>query len=303
MTWEEIKLYTLQKMFAAEGNTIPSDDSTKDYIASMPAAANEALQMLSTIGKFLIKHIDIAHYPIKNLLPDSSFEAKTLESGTIEYASANVRSIYFECSGKCRYSITVGEKIIEEGILEKTFGFLPNKFLVENDDKIVKLSISSDYPFSVKNVALYSATFETVEEVPPFTEKSRYDLRELAEDFYMIDTRNIYIDDTEYHATSDYFQEGNTILVLDRGAIGNYRIYYKAYPQMITSATADDYELPVDREVATLIPLYMASQLYKDDDIGIATTYRNEFEVAFERLKNAPVTPKLEFFKSKGGWV
>ena len=56
-TWKDIKLITLQKMFAAEGTTIPNDESVTDYIAGMPAAANEALQMLATVGKFIIKTI------------------------------------------------------------------------------------------------------------------------------------------------------------------------------------------------------------------------------------------------------
>ena len=65
----------------------------------------------------------------------------------------------------------------------------------------------------------------------------------------------------------------------------------------------DDYELPLDREVAAILPLYMASQLYKDDDIGVATQYRNEFEVAFERLQNAVPSGKAEKVISESGWI
>jgi hypothetical protein len=80
-------------------------------------------------------------------------------------------------------------------------------------------------------------------------------------------------------------------------------VYYKAYPDQITLDTPDDYELPLDPEVATLLPLYMASQLYKDDDNSIATVYRNEFEVAFERLQNGSNIPRKEEFVSNTGWV
>jgi hypothetical protein len=47
----------------------------------------------------------------------------------------------------------------------------------------------------------------------------------------------------------------------------------------------------------------MASQLYKDDDNGIATAYRNEFEVAFERLKDSAKTPSAERLTSESGWI
>ena len=47
MTWKDIKLATIQKMFSADGSTIPSDDSTRDYVAAMPYAANEGILMLT----------------------------------------------------------------------------------------------------------------------------------------------------------------------------------------------------------------------------------------------------------------
>ena len=55
MTWREIKLAALQKMFSADGSEIPTDTGTTDYLAAMPHAANEALQRLCTVGKFYRK--------------------------------------------------------------------------------------------------------------------------------------------------------------------------------------------------------------------------------------------------------
>ena len=39
------------------------------------------------------------------------------------------------------------------------------------------------------------------------------------------------------------------------------------------------------------------------DDNGIATQYRNEFEVGFERLRDSAKTPSAEHFTSESGWV
>ena len=305
ITWREVKLYTLQKMFSADGNTIPSDDSTKDYIAGMPAVANEALQLLATAGKFIIKSIDTAHNPVKNLLTDGG-KIHSMERGIMEFSAEKARSCYFECVGNGSYSILIDDEIVAEGVLESKKGYVPYRFLIPNeDDRKVVLRVCSDYPLAMKNIALYSANFASEEEIQPYAEKVRYDLRELAEDFYMLDTGNIFFEGEEirYTQATDYFQEGNKVLVLDREAVGNYKIYYKAYPQKITSETPDEEELAIDDEVAAILPLYMASQLYKDDDIGIATTYRNEFEVAFERLPNAPKAPSAERFISESGWI
>ena len=51
MTWGEIKLTALQKMFSSDGTKIDTnDESIKEYLYSMPAAANEAIRMLVTAG-------------------------------------------------------------------------------------------------------------------------------------------------------------------------------------------------------------------------------------------------------------
>lgn len=307
VTWQYIKLNTLQKMFAADGNTIPTDTSTRDYIAAMPGAANEALQHLVTAGKFIIKSIDIAHNPVRNLISDGA-HIHASERGTMEFSAEGTRSIFFEYFGAINYAIFVdGVKTYEESLAEET-GYKSIRRLVANpDDKKVVLEISSQYPFAVKNVALYSADYPTEDKIPTFAEKVRYPLKELAPDYYMLDTEDIYYegdaDISRYVRTSDYFQEGNTVLVLDRDTPGNFKIYYKAYPPKITSDTADNTELELDDEVVPLMILYMAAELYKDDDNGIATSYRNEFEVGFERLRNKANTPSAEKFTSESGWI
>ena len=57
MTWREIKLATLQKMFSADGSTLVEDETTKDYLAGMPQTANEALALLCTSNKYLRKSV------------------------------------------------------------------------------------------------------------------------------------------------------------------------------------------------------------------------------------------------------
>ena len=52
----------------------------------------------------------------------------------------------------------------------------------------------------------------------------------------------------------------------------------------IDKKTLDSYELALPENACVLIPLYIASQLYKDDDISQATAYRNEFEVGLQDL-------------------
>lgn len=53
MTWEQLQIIVLQKMFEIQGDTLVMDDSTTPYVKMMPAAANEAFSILATAGKLL----------------------------------------------------------------------------------------------------------------------------------------------------------------------------------------------------------------------------------------------------------
>ena len=91
-------------------------------------------------------------------------------------------------------------------------------------------------------------------------------------------------------------------LVLPAGVEGPLALYYNAWPAPVTAQTPDEEELPLDPEVAVLLPLYIASQLYKDDDITLATVYRNEFEVAFSLLQRADSGEVGGEFTCATGW-
>lgn len=303
-TWNDLKLAVLQKMFAAD-DTVVVDESTMGYIAAMPHCANEGLALLATAGKYVTKSVKIAQMKIENLVSESESNAIHEFSDSYSYQTDEGQSYYFECSGTGTCKIIVDELIVETIDIE-TAGYEPFKGLISNAGKDkVTLLFETSYPMALKNIAIYKESFADADHVVPFTKQIKYNLKELAPDFYMIDPQGIYFEGAyqKYLQTSDFYQEGTKTLVLDRDMVGNFTIYYRAYPEQITSETEDDYELPIDPEVYVLLPLYMASQLYKDDDNGIATAYRNEFEVGFERLVNSANLSAYEQFTSESGWI
>ena len=306
-TWLDIKFRTMNKMFASKGTEIPNDSSSVDYLAAMPGACNEALSMLATAGKFIIKSIQIAHNPINNLLTDAK-RILSSEGEPLEITASGARSLYVEVLGNVTMTIYVDGSAVDTESISSKAHYTPIRKLISVDGmQTVKVKFESSYPMAIKNFALYGATFESVDDVPTFAEVCKYDLSQLADSFYMLTNDPIIYEGDEFTArymqTSDYFEEGGRILCLPRNMPGNFTIYYRAYPQKITSETPDDYELVLDPEVEALIPLYMASQIYKDDDNGIATTYRNEFEIGFERLRDAVPAPVGEVFTSESGWI
>ena len=291
-------------MFSADDKLIV-DESTMGYIAAMPHCANEGLALLATAGKFITKSIKIAQMNIANLVSETEANAIHEFSDSYSYQADEGQSFYFEVSGTGTCEISIDDVVYDTISIEAN-GYTAFKGLITNTEKKpVKFVFTTSYPMGLKNIAIYKESFADADQVVPFTDKIRYDMATLAPDFYMIDPQGIYFEGAyqKYLQTSDFYQEGTKTLVLDRDMIGNFTIYYRAYPVQLTDKTEDSYELPIDPEVYALLPLYMASQLYKDDDNGIATAYRNEFEVGFDRLVNSANLSAYEKFTSATGWI
>ena len=193
MTWEEIQIASLQKMFLIQGDTLTQNSTTQPYIKAMPFVANEALQLLSTAGKYIVKSVIIE------------------QDGTSEIAT-------------------------------------------------------------------------------------KYDMNELTDDFYSFGGNRVYFNNgTTSKPTTYYMIIGPSIFSLHGNMSGKWEVFYNAYPKGITKDTPLTENLTLDKEVAVLVPLYIASQLYKDDDSGLATQWRNEFEVARDLLVPNVTIGTVEF--------
>ena len=173
MTWGDIQLAVLHKLFVSDGQTILVNDSTSPYIAAMPLAANEGLMLLAACGKYI---------------------PKTIETETAE------------------------------GVTDLS-------------------------------------------------------LKELAENFLSLRENEVFLNGR--HTDGYTLISGERMLLY---GIGKWIIGYNASPQKITQATDKDYVLDVPEDAAVLLPLYIAAELYKDEDPQTAAIYRNEFEAGREAL-------------------
>jgi hypothetical protein len=325
ITWKDIKYTTLQKMFSITGSStaIPNDSATMEYVNAMPQACNEALQLLTTAGKFIIKEYQYINYPFDNMLGKDLFKTYSIVNDYKIFSVDGAKSYYFKLSGKptsCK--LFVGDREVidffstPEGDEEvatvngfQTFkGNVPEVEWTEEEEPstVVTLRIDARYPVNVMNVCFYDCDFESDADVPPYERYIKIKMDEAVSDFYQIAPAELYDLGTsgdQYIVAEKYFQEADKTLVIERNRPGIYVIHYRAYPQHITLDTPDTTELSLDPEVAALIPLYMASQLYKDDDNSIATVYRNEFEVGREALSQGALIPKKEKFIPSSGWA
>ena len=328
ITWKDIKYTTLQKMFSITGSqtNIPNDSATMEYVNAMPQACNEALQLLSTAGKFIIKEFQYINYPLENMLGKNLFKTYTIVNDTMSFAVDNALSYYFQISGhpvSCK--LYVGDVEVKdffpeyqlpeedrEDIDYKSFRVMkgnveyPTWGEDEEPSTTVRLVIEAWTPVNLMNVCFYDIPYESDADVPPYEKFIRIKMNEAVADFYQLAPAELYDlgeSGNQYIVANKYFQEADKTLVIERSRPGIYIVHYRAYPQQITLDTPDDTELALDPEVAALIPLYMASQLYKDDDQSIAQIYRNEFEVGREALSQGALIPKREKFVTSSGWV
>lgn len=308
ITWGDIKLASLQKMFSSDGTTIKMDNSNREYIYGMPHAANEALQRLATVGKFLLGEYTIVNRPIEPAF--GHMGNHQIINDSVTYYAVAVKSYYFRAQGQLTVRIHVEDAEPEDDTIltiDKPGTYDAYTGFVENPNgKNVSFTFSATYPANVKNIALYDVAFQSVDDIPPYEEFMRFDLSEILDDFYQLAPNEIYYEGDEeprYIAADRYYQEANSTLVIPRDEVGAFTIYYRRYPNHITQDTPDTYVLPLDPEVAVLMPLYIASELYKDDDNSIATIYRNEFEVALGDLTERADVPQFEEFESVTGWV
>lgn len=95
---------------------------------------------------------------------------------------------------------------------------------------------------------------------------------------------------------------GKSVLQLPKDISGTVRVFYNAAPKRITEDTNDAEKMPLSDDCNVLIPLYLAGELYKDDDIGMATAYMNEFESRLSSLPANESGVRGGSFTSVTGW-
>jgi len=91
----------------------------------------------------------------------------------------------------------------------------------------------------------------------------------------------------------DWYIEGDNVLVVKNWLedSGDITIYYESYHDMITSSTSSTTQIDLNYQLVSLIPLYIAGELYKDDDIQLSTIYMNEFVTNVSNLSNKDFNP------------
>lgn len=95
-----------------------------------------------------------------------------------------------------------------------------------------------------------------------------------------------------------WYVEGNNVLVINNWESGDITVYYESYHDLITSSTSSSFSLDLDNQMVVLIPLYIAAELYKDDDVQLATMYMNEFVTNVSNIAGKDFNPNPTHIES-----
>lgn len=89
---------------------------------------------------------------------------------------------------------------------------------------------------------------------------------------------------------------------MDRNSL-TLTIKYRIIPERFTTTTSWNTVIDLPYNICSIVPLYLASELYKDDDISLATSYRNQFETELDYISSQMVDSLgVEHSRDVGGY-
>jgi hypothetical protein len=322
MTWKEIKDTSLQLMFSySNRGAVSTALSNTDYTLAMPMLANLALRDLS-VACPIRRSLYVKQYEETNIT--SLYTAYTSTSGQTVIEAPLARSFYCDIDGTCtvfyeyvQSDLTV--VVIESEIIANA-SYAPVRYAFPAHD-LLRVRIVGNV--RIKNYAFY-ATEYAEDDIPSpaewqaysisdlITAQSQLPFREMAEKPVRVNEYDIspyvrwdgidrlMIPSAGPSIAEDDEDEDASPVVYVSGEIF---IHYFAYPTPITSATSDTHIVELDSEAADLIPFYIASVLYSEDDANLALTYRNTYREGKANLSAKGETFGSDQFISTTGWI
>lgn len=130
-----------------------------------------------------------------------------------------------------------------------------------------------------------------------------FSIEDIAQDFKRVGGFEIYtLDEDEV----PYPLYGASIsanrIIIPAGVSGDVVWYYDGAYDRIEDNVKDRSYMDIDDDVLTLLVLYVASQIYMDDDLTTALNWRNQFESALDRMSGNPAARETQEFSDLNGW-
>ena len=298
MTYKEIKLFSMQKMFH-DITSLSQNSVTKPYLDKMPYDVNCALTRVASVGCTKKKSVQITRVAVNNMLNCSKVKEKpyAVVAEAVTFSATTGKAYYFEASGSGKMEIYVGNEIVKSIVFSTDNTLKKFKGRFENEGNLpVKMVFLTGKPYLVKNPAIYDAMFENDEDVCENSEYIAYDLKKLTNDFYRFDTNTLVKEECSGGVNNFRFSS-ESVIEIKGDVSGTWTVPYLAYPTVVSEYTPDDREIDLPYELCVIIPFYVASELYLEEDSALAIGWRNKFEsslMEYARMRNQSLIKKAE---------
>lgn len=306
LTLGEVKLRVRKILneFSINGEVIgATDENRMDYDLRMNSLIDMQQRKIATSSKKISASYVFSQYPPTNTIanPLSQFDLIQYTGTKLTYSgSANVHSYYIEADGYC--ILTFKESV--DGLTWSAFdvvSIVPTRYglftaskglLTPTTGYYTEMEVTGTYDFSIRNIALYSNTYPTAADVPPYKDFRPYAMPANYYKLQKIKLNGQRADDKGYIITSEWEQEGRNYIYIPFAEKGEYRIYYWAYPTAIDDTTLDTVTLDIDDEAIDPLVYGVAMDLIED-----------ERGIAYQRIqaKYSEFTSRLDNSTPKGG--
>lgn len=252
-------------------------------------ALNLALQEVNRIRPAM-GTVTIVHEPVKAIASWAEVSLNTREN-PLSY-TAVARSVVFEVSGHGGVTVT-GATIDNSTVKSWNAGSGWMRFCAIADSvREISLQFDSQNYFHVRNVSFYDIPATITGDIVEY---------DLATDDFGMATLPIMRDGEEV-----YLSDARALLLdgrylrLPRSERGTYEVRYEKRPQRFKDEDSDGEEIRLDADLAELVPLLVASYVWKDDEPEKATAYYSLYKTAASGIRKAP---RITHYTDRKGWA
>lgn len=268
------KIIKLINDYSNSGNITASTDPNRlDYSLRFRVLQDAAQKEIATIKK-IHKEKKISQNPIPTQLlnPLYSFDVVQHLDTDISYTATSTKALTFKVDNVA--TIYIEEETstdvweVQETINNSTVGeyTLYTRLVTASDtDNRIRLRFSGLYPYNLRDVAMFKYSFASVSAIPKY---QRYNLYTMPSIFYQLNKvvlKGNVSNSQPYQNTADFYWEQRNVIAINYYNVGEYSVFYFAYPQDITDSTLNTYEFEVDIEAQEAIPYYVAAHVLMDE--------------------------------------
>lgn len=239
--------------------TINGQETPADQLADLK---QRAAYLLDGAVKYIAGHFKIpavysvVRAPVKNLLGDGFGMYSGIPPDKYEKETNGGKSFYIEICGSCNITITEGNTTLYSDEISSPNVFTAvKKNIAGASGGRIKLTIASDYPFVIRNAAIFPCAFSSDGSIQDYIPYVPYKMPDNFREFEsLLQTSG----DHQYRRFKDFRREGTDIFLLPYYAEGQFDFRYWRNPADISPLAPGSTEIEVESHAAQLIPLKLA---------------------------------------------